>query len=1074
GLAITTASSNPVSGAFTATFTFTESVTGFALGDIAVGNGAASSLAGSGAVYTATITPAADGAVTVDVAAAAANDAAGNANTAAAQFSITNDATAPGLAITTASSDPVSGAFTATFTFTESVTGFVLGDIAVGNGAASNLAGSGAVYTATITPAAEGAVTVDVAAAAAVDTAGNASLAAAQLIRQNDATAPTVALSSTATGPVSGAFTLAITFSEPVTGLALADFAVTNGAGSELAGSGAAYTLTVTPAADGPVVVNLPAAAAADAAGNASAAAEAFTIQNDGSAPQVASLVVSDTDLRLDNVGDTFTLTVTFSEPLSAAAAGTVTFDADLSSTLSTTVGALNDARTAYVLTATVLDGGQSLAGVKVSVAGFADAAGNTLTPFEQTGAFAVDMRRAGLTVSVAINGSIDETFAFTGGLGAFDITTSGQTGEASFNTLAEGSYAFAITDVDGFTLDSVSCTGVTNQTDSAAGTASVTLAPGDTGACVFAVEAEAGVDPDIQVSVPITLPSDFTDPASVSAQFPLTNVGASPLTFRVEVDVDWLDITPAEGSIPAGGTAVFTVAFNDNVLALDAGTYDATIRIFNLSGSSTPSGSIGTQAVRTQTIAIPVTVQIVERLGSLTLITTTAPDVAGDDDFGFTSDIAAVDGRTLSTVNGTSRLGPLEVTRGQYSIRQTVPEGWRLQSISCAGDSDGGSSFDVANASVALDLDPNENLTCTFANVRDEAYVQRITTTAIRDFMAQRADQLLTMSPSIGDRLRRGRAQAANGFSADFTEGRFDSAFALSLSGMREMGREGDPFADEDEPAYAGFDFSNAGAPGVIDVWVQASYSGVEDNRAGLSSSNRFGLVYLGADMMINEDLLAGVLIQYDRMETTTGELRSEVEGDGWMAGPYMAMRIGENLYFDARGAWGRSDNTIDPLGLYVDDFETDRWLLEANLAGEIFRGNWRITPEAGLAWFSEDSGAYTDSLGFAIPGQSVTLGRLRFGPEFAYRFVKSEKAYIEPYMSLQAIYNFDQAEVINATGFLEGLSEFRADARVGLNAAFDNGARLSGEITLNGLGDGEFDATSAMIRLRTPLSMP
>lgn len=71
------------------TFTFSEVVTGFALGDITVGNGVASNFAGSGAVYICDVTPAALGAVTVDVAANVAQDAAGNLNTAATQFSIT-------------------------------------------------------------------------------------------------------------------------------------------------------------------------------------------------------------------------------------------------------------------------------------------------------------------------------------------------------------------------------------------------------------------------------------------------------------------------------------------------------------------------------------------------------------------------------------------------------------------------------------------------------------------------------------------------------------------------------------------------------------------------------------------------------------------------------------------------------------------------------------------------------------------------------------------------------------------------------------------------------------------------
>ncbi|MEE2527408.1 Ig-like domain-containing protein, partial [Hyphobacterium sp. HN65] len=125
--------------------------------EISVGNGAASNLSGSGTTYTATITPAADGQVTIDVAANAAQDAGSNGNIVASQFSVTNDQTAPTVSIT-GPAGPVSGAFTASFTFSEAVTGFALGDISVGNGSTSNLSGSGTTYTATITPTADGQV----------------------------------------------------------------------------------------------------------------------------------------------------------------------------------------------------------------------------------------------------------------------------------------------------------------------------------------------------------------------------------------------------------------------------------------------------------------------------------------------------------------------------------------------------------------------------------------------------------------------------------------------------------------------------------------------------------------------------------------------------------------------------------------------------------------------------------------------------------------------------------------------------------------------------------------------------
>jgi hypothetical protein len=62
-----------------------------------------------------------------------------------------------------------------TVTFSIPVTGFVLGDVTVGNGTESNFAGSGAEYTFDVVPNAEGAVTIDIAANVCVE--GNSAAA---------------------------------------------------------------------------------------------------------------------------------------------------------------------------------------------------------------------------------------------------------------------------------------------------------------------------------------------------------------------------------------------------------------------------------------------------------------------------------------------------------------------------------------------------------------------------------------------------------------------------------------------------------------------------------------------------------------------------------------------------------------------------------------------------------------------------------------------------------------------------------------------------------------------------------
>ena len=70
------------------TVTFSESVSGFTVDDIVVVNGVADNLAGGGALYTFDVTPNDIGEITVNIAAGVAEDAGGNGNTAAPQFSL--------------------------------------------------------------------------------------------------------------------------------------------------------------------------------------------------------------------------------------------------------------------------------------------------------------------------------------------------------------------------------------------------------------------------------------------------------------------------------------------------------------------------------------------------------------------------------------------------------------------------------------------------------------------------------------------------------------------------------------------------------------------------------------------------------------------------------------------------------------------------------------------------------------------------------------------------------------------------------------------------------------------------
>ena len=85
-----------------------------------------------------------------------------------------------------------------------------------------------------------------------------------------------VAVESSSPLVVDGSFDVTITFSEPVSGFELSGTSVVNGTATNLAGAGAAYTATIEPAADGTVMVRVPAASAQGKRGAVNAPSDPF------------------------------------------------------------------------------------------------------------------------------------------------------------------------------------------------------------------------------------------------------------------------------------------------------------------------------------------------------------------------------------------------------------------------------------------------------------------------------------------------------------------------------------------------------------------------------------------------------------------------------------------------------------------------------------------------------------------------------------------------------------------------------------------------------------------------------
>ncbi len=202
-----------------------------------------------------------------------------------------------------------------TITFSENVTGFDVTDIVVGNATKSGFQSTdGAHYSVNLTPSGQGPVTADIAAGVAADAAGNSNLIAPQLARVYDSIAPTVAMSSTTSAATNDTpIPVTVTFSEPVTGFAVTDIAVTNAtAGNFVAIDAAHYSVELIPTADGAVTANIAAGVANDLAGNPNAAAPAFARTFDTVPPTVTISSTAGDPTNLSPIP----VTLVFSEPV--------------------------------------------------------------------------------------------------------------------------------------------------------------------------------------------------------------------------------------------------------------------------------------------------------------------------------------------------------------------------------------------------------------------------------------------------------------------------------------------------------------------------------------------------------------------------------------------------------------------------------------------------------------------------------------------------------------------------------------------------------------------------------------
>lgn len=224
----------------------------------------------------------------------------------------------------------------------------------------------------------------------------------------------------------------------------------------------------------------------------------------------------------------------------------------------------------------------------------------------------------------------------------------------------------------------------------------------------------------------------------------------------------------------------------------------------------------------------------------------------------------------------------------------------------------------------------------------------------------------------------------------------------------------------------------SQSGAVSDLAFWVEGTF-------ASTSDGTMFGILHTGGDLLLTDRILVGIGLSVDstRQESSV----ADVEGLGYMIGPYATFQLSDALYLDVRLAAGQSSNSITMLD-ETDDFSTTRWLGSAALIGDFQFGIVNVAPEARVSMMDERSDAYTDGSGDLVPSVHVSTGTLEIGPRLSLDLVGDGVTW-SPYLEGKGIWTFQQQ---NSGGAPQGNEFEELRARIGAGAGVTTDGAISG----------------------------
>jgi hypothetical protein len=159
-----------------------------------------------------------------------------------------------------------------------------------------------------------------------------------------------------------------------------------------------------------------------------------------------------------------------------------------------------------------------------------------------------------------------------------------------------------------------------------------------------------------------------------------------------------------------------------------------------------------------------------------------------------------------------------------------------------------------------------------------------------------------------------------------------------------------------------------------------------------------------------------------------------------------------------------------VSPVGTYEDNFDTERWLAQVKLSGELTYSATTVMPSLQLSYTTDDQQSYINSFDILIPEQGIELGQVEVAVDFRHHIpLNNDRSSLDLTGGIAAIGSSVSGSG-NADLVIPEYEGGRAKLKLGANYTLENGSVLALDTFYDGLGATGYESYGLQVGFNLP----